>query len=113
MKRRGSALQDVPAIWRLVLLSKHDMSDPCILHRSYLGNTSYFPGRHPRTCHSLAVAGGGYWLYWTPLLLRLLVEQRGSAPCLVWQSSFKFKQGSGRLSRSALPKGRLRWRLGL
>jgi hypothetical protein len=61
----------------------------------------------------LSQPGCGYWLYWTPLLLRLLVEQRGSAPCLVWQSSFKFKQGSERLSRSAMPKGRLRWRLGL
>ena len=24
------------------MLSKHDMSDPCILHRSYLGNTAIF-----------------------------------------------------------------------
>ena len=58
------------------------MSDPCTLHSSDLRNTSYVSGRHRSY---LSQPGCGYWLYWTPVQLRLLAEQRGSASRPVWQ----------------------------
>ena len=61
-----------------MLLSKPDMSELCVGPRKYK-LFSWPPSSY------LSQPGCGYCLYWTPLLLRLLAEQRGSASRPAWQ----------------------------
>ena len=107
VKKQRLDLQSVPANWRPELVSKLS------------------------TCPTRALCTGRISEYKLFLLVAILVlavatgctGRRCCSDC--WPSSaalpyfqcgnlsFKFKQGSGRLSRSAKPKGRLKWRLRL